>query len=89
MMQQIFLNNNQDNLTKLGGIIMTLKEIKFDEMESVKVHCIDFSKTKNNTAVKYWLNLYPIETITGNKELHGFYIELKKRQLFYRLYGVE
>lgn len=30
---------------------MTLKEIKFDEMESVKVHCIDLSKTKNNTAV--------------------------------------
>lgn len=82
-MQQIFLNNNQDDLTKVGGkAIMTLKEIKFDEMKSVKVHCIDLSKTKNNTAVKHWLNLYPIETITGNKELHGFYIELKKDSYF-------
>ena len=56
---------------------MTLKEMRFDEMESTKVHCIDFSKTKNNTAVKHWLNLYPMEAITGNKELQGFYIELE------------
>lgn len=82
MMQQIFLNNNQGNHTKGGITIMTLKEMRFDEMESTKVHCIDFSKTKTNTTVKHWLNLYPMEAITGNKELQGFYIELKKEGYF-------
>lgn len=61
---------------------MTLGEIKFDEMDTVKIHCIDFSKTKNNTAVKHYLNLYPMEAITGNKELHGFYMEIKKDGCF-------
>lgn len=63
---------------------MTLKEMRFDEMESTKVHCIDFSKTKTNTAVKHWLNLYPMEAITGNKELQGFYIELTPLYKFLR-----
>lgn len=82
MIQQIFLNKNQDDLTKGGITIMTLNEMKFDEMESVKVHCIDFSKTNNNTAVKHWLSLYPMESITGNTELQGFYIEMKKDGYF-------
>lgn len=50
MVQQIFLHNNQTDHTKGGITIMTLKEMKIDEIESTKVHCIDSSKTKNNTA---------------------------------------
>lgn len=61
---------------------MTLNKIKFDEMKSTKVYCIDFSKTKNNTVIKHWLNLYPMEAVTGSKELQGFYIELKRDGYF-------
>lgn len=61
---------------------MTLGEIKFDKMETVRVRCIDLSKTKDSTAVKHWLNLYPMENITGNKDLRGFYIEIKRDDYF-------
>lgn len=61
---------------------MTLNEIQFDKMKSVRVHCIDLSKKTGNTVVKHWLDLYPVETITGNEELKGFYIEVEAHAYF-------
>lgn len=60
---------------------MILENIDFNKFETVRVNCVDFS-ADGKKAVKHWLNLYPIEVLTGEDENKGFYLEVRKNGSF-------
>lgn len=53
---------------------MTLREVEFDKLNAVKILCIGFSKD-GNSVVRRRRDLYPMEVITGDGALKGFYVE--------------
>lgn len=54
---------------------MTLREVEFDKLNAVKILCSGFSKN-GKSAVRRRRDLYPMEVITSDDELKGFYVEM-------------
>lgn len=54
---------------------MTLGEVAFDKLDTAGIFCCDFSKD-GTSAVRRKRDLYPMEVITGDNTLNGFYIEI-------------
>ena len=60
---------------------MILGNVDYNKLETVRVKCIDFSQD-GNKAVRRWLELYPIEALTGEDENKGFYLEVRRNGSF-------
>ncbi|MCH5248361.1 MAG: hypothetical protein J1E98_00440 [Lachnospiraceae bacterium] len=60
---------------------MTLSEVKFDKLNTVEILCSEFSKD-GKSAVRRKRDLYPMEVITGDDTLKGFYIEIANFSYF-------
>ena len=52
---------------------MRLMDVDFDRLATVRVKCIENDGQK---AVSRWKNLYPLESVTGDAETEGFYLEV-------------
>lgn len=53
---------------------MFLKDYMFNGMDTVKLCCIGINR--DNKAVRHWKELYPLEVVTGEERLKGFYLEV-------------
>lgn len=60
---------------------MVLKDIKFENLETKKVKCMQFS-CDGQRAVIHWLDLYPVEIFTGNEADQGFYLQVRKQEYY-------
>lgn len=54
---------------------MLLVDFDFSRLETVKLCCVDI---KDNKAVRHWKELYPLEAVTGEDRLKGFYLEIRE-----------
>lgn len=54
---------------------MLLVDFDFSRLETVKLCCVDI---KDNKAVRHWKKLYPLEAVTGEDALQGFYLEIRE-----------
>ena len=54
---------------------MILSEFDFSRLETVKLCCVGIN---NNKAVRRWKDLYPLEAVTGEDRLKGFYLEIRE-----------
>ena len=60
---------------------MILEEVDFNKFSAVKVKCMDFSQD-GKSAVRRWLELYPVEILTGADETKGLYVEVRENSNF-------
>ena len=60
---------------------MKLENVDFNKIETVRVKCVDFSQDRKK-AVRRWLELYPIEALTGVDENKGYYLEVRRNGSF-------
>lgn len=54
---------------------MLLEDFDFSRLEAVKLCCVEI---KDNKAVRHWKELYPLETVTGEDKLKGFYLGIRE-----------
>lgn len=60
---------------------MTLSEVEFNKLNTVEILCSVPSKS-GESAVRRRRNLYPMEVITGDDTLKGFYVEMVNLNYF-------
>lgn len=67
---------------------MRLTEFDFTKLSAVKKRCIRYAKD-GNTVVKRWIELYPLEVITGCREFSGLFLEHYKKDYseYFRIYN--
>ena len=67
---------------------MRLREFDYSSVQPVRKRCIQYAKD-GNTVVKHWLQLYPLETITGCRKFSGLFLEYYKKDYseYFRVYN--
>ncbi len=67
---------------------MRLTEYDFTKLSAVKKRCIQYAKD-GNTVVKHWMELYPMEVITGCRAFSGLFLEYYKKDYseYFRVYN--
>ncbi len=67
---------------------MRLREFDYSSVQPVRKRCIRYAKD-GNTVVKRWMELYPMEVITGCRAFSGLFLEYYKKDYseYFRVYN--
>lgn len=60
---------------------MKLKDFTFKKLETARVKCLGFAKD-GQSVVSRWKDLYPLELVTDDAEMKGFYLELLEEKYY-------